>query len=580
MRSIIIRIVLLSLTLSVACAPRSGADLILTGGTILTMDKHLAPVSSMAIVDGRILAVGAEDEILPLANRSTRRIRLHGAVVVPGLADSHFHLASFGRSLEELNLTGTASAQEIAEQVAARAGELPTGTWIRGRGWDQNDWELQAFPTRAALDEAAPVHPVALRRIDGHAVWVNGEALQLAGITAGTPDPDGGIIVRDSAGNPSGVLVDRAMALIDVVLPRTSRTDLRRWLLAAIKRSNQVGLTEVHDPGVSETTLSVIRELADEGLLTLRYYGMLDGDDEALLAARYASGPVINYGGRMTVRAVKFYADGALGSRGAALLSDYSDDPGNRGLILTPAATLEELISDAVRAGFQPCTHAIGDRANRMVLDIYERALARAEGLELRPRIEHAQVIARRDIRRFARLGVIAAMQPTHATSDMYWAEDRLGARRMSSAYPWRKLLASGAVIAGGSDCPVEREEPLLQLFAARTRQDTSGWPEGGWQPGERLGGLEALRTLTTGAAFASFADTARGKILPGYDADLTVLSTNPVNSDPRELLHTKVLMTVVGGDIVWHDRAGLRGMKAVPEWTEGGDTLDLKATN
>ena len=580
MRSFIIRGVWFPLLLGTACTPQSGADLILTGGTILTMDKHLAPVSSMAVVDGRILAVGSEDEVLPLANRATRRIRLHGAVVVPGLTDSHFHLAGFGRSMDELQLTGTGSATEIAEQVAAKAGELPTGTWIRGGGWDQNDWEVQTFPTRAILDAAAPEHPVALKRIDGHAIWVNSQALQLAGITAGTADPHGGTSVRDSTGLPSGVLLDRAMALMDAVLPRASRADLRRWLLAAIKRSNQVGLTEVHDPGVDEATLDVIRKLADEGLLTLRYYGMLDGDDEALLAAHYASGPVLNYGGRMTVRAVKFYADGALGSRGAALLSDYSDDPGNRGLVLTPAATLEALISDAFRAGFQPCTHAIGDRANRMVLDIYERAMAGAGGHELRPRIEHAQVIARRDIRRFARLGVIAAMQPTHATSDMYWAEDRLGKKRVAGAYAWRQLLASGAVIAGGSDCPVEREEPLLQLYAARTRQDTSGWPAGGWQPHERMGGLEALRTLTTGAAFASFADTARGKILPGYDADLTVLSSNPVNNDPRELLRTEVLMTVVGGDIVWHNRTGFQRMKALRERLESGDTLEHEATN
>ena len=556
------------------CVPRSGADLIFTGGTILTMDKHLAPAPALAVVDGRILSVGEESEILPLANRSTRRIDLRGAVVVPGLTDSHFHLRSFGRSLEELQLVATASAQDIASLEAARAGLLPPGTWIRGRGWDQNDWPGQAYPTRRPLDEAAPEHPVILSRVDGHAIWVNSRALALAGISDATPTPEGGAILRDGDGHPTGVLIDRAKERVEAVLPSASTADIRRWLLAAMERCNQVGLTEIHDAGVDGATLDVVKALADEGRLTLRYYGMLDGDDDSLLASYYGAGPLIDHAGRLTVRAVKFYADGALGSRGAALLSDYSDDSGNRGLILTPARLLESRIAGALAAGFQPATHAIGDRANRLVLDIYERTTARYGGRRVRPRIEHAQVLARRDIRRFARLGVIPAMQPSHATSDMPWAEDRLGPDRVAGAYAWRQLLTAGAIIAGGSDCPVEREEPLLQLYAARTRQDTAGLPEGGWRPRERLGGLEALRTLTTWAAYAAFADTARGKILPGYDADFTVLSVNPVNSDPANLLDTKVLITVVGGQIVWHDRQGLRNMPYLPAAAEPDSTI------
>ncbi|MEE9162789.1 MAG: amidohydrolase family protein, partial [Candidatus Neomarinimicrobiota bacterium] len=363
-----------------------------------------------------------------------------------------------------------------------------------------------------------------------------------------------------------------AMSLVQAVVPDPSPADIRRWLLAALDRAAQAGLTEIHDAGVDAATLDVVKELADEGRMSLRYYGMLDGDDDALLASYFDRGPLINYAGRVTVRAVKFYADGALGSRGAALLAPYSDDPGNRGLILTPQAELEAKVVRTLQAGFQPCTHAIGDRANRLVLDVYERALAAVGGSGFRPRIEHVQVLARRDVRRFPRLGVIAAMQPSHATSDMYWAEDRLGPQRVRGAYAWRQLLDAGAVIAGGSDCPVEPEEPLLQLYAARTRQDTAGWPEGGWYPRERLGGLEALRTITTGAAYAAFADTARGKVLPGYDADLTILSANPVNSSPAELLRTRVLMTIVGGRIVWRDPQGF-GSPPLPVRTDAAET-------
>ncbi len=550
--------------------------MILTGGTILTMDKYLAPAEALAIVDGRILAVGWDDEILPLANWRTKRVDLKGAVVVPGLTDSHFHLLGFGRSLEELQLMGTTSTGEIAGMVAAKARDLLSGTWIRGRGWDQNDWEVRKFPTRALLDKAAPNHPVVLTRVDGHAIWVNSRAMALARITSRTPDPDGGFIVRDESGSPTGVFIDKAAALVSRILPEPSSEDIRRWLLAAVRRCNQVGLTEIHDPGVEGTTLEVLWELVDEGLFTLRYYGMLDGGDEALLEQYFSAGPVLNYGGRMTVRAVKFYADGALGSRGAALLSPYSDDPGNRGLLVTPPRELEALVALTLQAGFQPCTHAIGDRANRLVLDIYERAMAQYDGRNLRPRIEHAQVIARRDIRRFARLGVIPAMQPSHATSDMYWAEDRLGPERVRGAYAWRQLLNSGAIIPGGSDCPVEREEPLLQIYAARTRQDTSGWPAGGWYADERMGGLEVLKAMTTWAAYAAFEDSTRGKILPGYDADLTVLPINPVNSDPRALLSTRVLMTVVGGQVVWRDKEGFRGMAALVDTTSAPDVSSV----
>ena len=535
--------------------------MILTGGTILSMDKYLAPAEAMAIVDGRILAVGTKEEILPLGTWRTKRIDLKGAVVVPGLTDSHFHFRSFGRSLDELQLAGTSSAAEIADLVENKAQVLPPGSWIRGRGWDQNDWQNTAFPTKAILDQAAAKHPVMLTRVDGHAIWVNSRAMSLAGITSGTPTPEGGAILRDEQGDPTGIFIDNAADLIHAVIPPASREVTRRWLLAAARRCNEVGLTEIHDAGVDATTIEVLQELIDEERFTLRYYGMLDGDNPQLLASHLRRGPLLNYGGRMTVRSVKLYADGALGSRGAALLEPYSDDPQNTGLLLNPQAELAPIVTRAIQAGFQPCIHAIGDRANRMVLDIYERALAPYAEADIRPRIEHAQVLAHRDIRRFARLGVLPAMQPSHATSDMYWAEDRLGPERVQGAYAWRQLLNTGVIIPGGSDCPVEREEPLLQIYAARTRQDLGGWPEGGWFPEERMGGLEALKSLTTWAAHAAFVESSRGKILPGYDADLTILSVNPVTCEPSSLPTAKVLMTVVAGQVVWRDRKGFRDM-------------------
>jgi predicted amidohydrolase YtcJ len=350
------------------------------------MDKFLAPAQALAIVDGRILAVGNDEEIRPLANWQTKRIDLNGAVVVPGLTDSHLHLLGFGRSLEEIQLVGTASPEVVAALVAAKARQLPPGTWIRGRGWDQNDWEVTAYPTKDILDRAAPDHPVLLSRIDGHAIWVNSRAMAIAGVTAATPVPDGGAIIHGADGAPTGIFIDNAELLITDKLPEPGKEDIRRWLLAAARRLNQVGLTAVHDAGVRESTIEVLRELIDEGKFTLRYYGMLDGSDEDLLNTYLESGPVIGYGKHMTLRAVKLYADGALGSRGAALLEPYHDDPNNRGLVVTPVDELETLIERSMRAGFQPCVHAIGDRGNRIVLDTYERVMNRIGGARPHPR--------------------------------------------------------------------------------------------------------------------------------------------------------------------------------------------------
>ena len=561
-----------------SCTPKSGADIILHSGLILSMDRYMPPAQALAIVDGRILAVGRNVEIMPLANWKTRKINLKGAVVLPGLTDSHFHLLGFGRSLETLQLVGTTSAREIADRVAAQVANLPKGAWLTGRGWDQNDWEVTEFPDRDLLDRAAPDHPVALRRIDGHALWVNSQALELAGIDARTADPEGGFIHRRDDGAPTGVLIDNAKAPVNRAIPAATRADIRRQLAAAVARCNQVGLTTIHDPGVGQTTLDVIREMIDAGEFPLRYYGMLNGSDPELLKRHFADGPTLEYKDRLTVRSVKLYADGALGSRGAALLSPYSDDPGNRGLLVTSRQDLEQTIAETFEAGFQPAVHAIGDRAVRIALDIYEKLLPPGKDHDLRPRIEHAQMIARSDIKRFGEMGVVPAMQPTHATSDMYWAEERVGPTRIRGAYAWKSLLETGVFIAGGSDCPVEQEEPLLQIYAARTRQDTTGWPEDGWYASEAMTGLAAARSMTTWAAYAAFQDSVRGKILPGYDADLTILSRNPVGSEAQVILKTEVLTTMIGGETVWRNAAAWRKLPLPPQPGESAETDSMAA--
>ncbi len=535
--------------------------MILTGGTILTMDQYLAPTEAMAIVDGRILAVGRESEIRPLANWKTKHIDLNGAVVVPGLTDCHFDLLGFGRSLEELQLRGTKSAAEVAALVATAARDSLAGTWITGRGWDQNDWQVNTLPTRAVLDKATPNNPVILTRVDGNAIWVNSRALSLMRINSSTPDPDGGVIVRDKDGNPTGVLIAKAMELVTNKLPEPREQDIRRWLIAAVQRCNQVGLTGVHDFGVNDTTLDIIRDLVDEELFTLRYYGMLDGDDEELLEQYFGDGLLLNYGGYLTVRAISFYTDGTLSTRTAALLSPYSDDPDNLGMLAIPSEKLEGLVSRSLLAGFQPCIHAIGDRANRQALNTYEKIMDQYEGEDIRPRIEEVQVLSRSDIRRFSSLGALPVMLPGRCTSDMDWIADRLGTQRVSNAHAWRSLLNTGTIIPVGSGCPAELEEPLLQIYAARTRQDASGQPVDGWYPEERMSGIEALRAMTTWAAYAAFEDSTRGKILPGFDADLTILSLNPVISEPQALLDAEVLMTIVAGEIVWQDEEGFRAV-------------------
>jgi predicted amidohydrolase YtcJ len=388
--------------------------------------------------------------------------------------------------------------------------------------------------------------------VDGHAVLANARAMQAAGVTAATSDPEGGRIVRKEDGSPTGVFVDNAEGLIERVVPPLSRDETRAAILAGVAEANRWGLTGVHDAGVGGATLDLYEELARAGRFDLRDYVMVAGDGPDVARA-YARGPQIAlYDGRIWVRAIKMYADGALGSRGAALLEDYSDDPGNRGLFVTDSMQLRAAAVVALRHGFQLCIHAIGDHAIRTVLDAYQAALDSVPTADHRFRVEHAQIINHQDIPRFAALGVIPSMQASHQTSDMYWATSRLGPTRVEGAYAWRSLLNTGVVIPNGTDAPVEKVNPMIGFHAAVTRQDADGWPAGGWFPAQRMTREEALESMTIWPAYAAFMEGVAGSLSPGKYADFVVLDQDIMTIAPERILETQVAMTVLGGQVVY----------------------------
>jgi predicted amidohydrolase YtcJ len=526
-------------TVPIPPAALEGSALILDGGTTL----GAATTQSVLIHNGRIVATGSPIEMARRAS-SARHIDLGGAVILPGLVDAHGHLPGLGRFFDNASLVGTTSIKDIQNRLLEHSAKLAADEWLLGRGWDQNDWDVKAFPTAADLDAVISDRPVWIDRIDGHAAWANTKAMELAGITAGTRDPDGGKIIRDEAGNPTGIFIDNAATLIDAKVPPPTRERRKARLLAAMRDAAKQGLTAVHDAGMDDVDVSILRESADGGEMPIRVYVMLT-DDATLLEKWFAQGPLLNYRDLLTVRAVKMYADGALGSRGAALLAPYSDAASNSGLMLTTPEHIVDVALRAKKSGFQVNIHAIGDRAVRVAIDSYEKA---GIGPAERFRIEHFQIAHPDDIRRAARLGIIASMQPTHATSDMYWAEQRVGPERIRGAYAWRSVLSNGGRLAFGSDFPVEQVNPFLGIHAAVTRQDQKRWPEGGWMPQERLTLSEAVAGFTTGAAYAAFEEATRGSIEAGKAADLTIVAS----LDLQRLDETKVLYTIVNGKIVY----------------------------
>jgi hypothetical protein len=528
------------------------ADLIVLNATIHTADVNRPRAEALAVRAGRIAFVGSNRGALALAGPNTQRLDLAGRTVIPGLVDAHAHLLGLGQALRTVDLVGTRSYDEVVARVVERARAARPGEWIRGRGWDQNDWADTRFPTHESLSRAVPNNPVYLTRVDGHAALVNGAALQAAQVTRSTRDPDGGRFIRDDRGNPTGVLIDRAQGMVSRVIPPASREEVGEQARAAIAEANRWGLTGIHDAGVSEEGIAVYEDLATTGLYHLRNYVMVRESEETLDRIMQGGPRSALYDGRLWVRAIKITADGALGSRGAALLEDYSDEAGNRGLITADSGYMRRVAAKALRNGFQLNIHAIGDRANRAVLDIYQDALREVPTGDHRFRIEHAQILRYQDIPRFAELDVIPSMQGSHQTSDMYWVPNRLGWSRSQGSYTWRSLLNSGVVIPNGSDFPVEAVNPLISFRAFFTRMDENGFPAGGWFPGERTTRDEALLSITMWPAYAAFMESESGSLTAGKYADFVVLDQDIMTVDESRVLDTQVLMTVLGGKTVY----------------------------
>ncbi|MGA2624372.1 MAG: amidohydrolase [Bacteroidota bacterium] len=529
------------------------AGMLLVNGTIYTLDPDNTVAQAVAIRGDRIVSVGRTDEMKRRYHADTV-IDLQGATVMPGFIDGHGHVLNEGSRIHNLDVTGATSPEQVAKMVARRVQELQPGQWLIGRGWDQNLWPVKEFPKHDILDKVAASLPVVLRRIDGHAMWVNRKTMELAGINRDTRDPDGGKIYRDTKGNPTGVLVDNAMDLVNKVAPELTDEEIEQRLKLSLDECAQLGLTEVHDMGVDLQTIHAYKKLIDRGQCPVRVYAAINDPGETW-NYYLQHGVEIGYGnGMLTVRAFKLYIDGALGSRGAAMLDSYSDDPGNRGLTVTAESDIEKNCRQALEHGFQVCTHAIGDRGNFVVLNEYEKVLKTMSPNAPSPRwrVEHAQVLQQSDLPRFAQLGILPSMQPTHATSDMYWAEGRLGLERVKRAYAWRSILQTGSIIIAGSDFPIEGVNPLWGFYAAITRSDRSGYPQDGWYPDQKMTREEAARAFTQWAAFGAFQEEVKGTIEPGKWADLTVFSRDIMQVSPMDVLKTDVEMTLVGGKIVY----------------------------
>jgi hypothetical protein len=542
------------LFLAAACAAATvqadEAAGLLVGAEIRTLNPDRPAAEAMAWdAEGRLLAVGSTDALVqrwPDAPRTEAR----GRVVVPGLIDAHAHVMGLGFALLNADLAGADSVEEVLARLRRHAENLPDGAWLRGRGWDQTRWDGGEFPTAADLDDAFPDRPVLLDRVDGHAAWANSAAMRrVERDLTGDWQPEGGHVHRDADGRPTGVFIDKAAAVFDAAIPPPGEAEKALALDRALAHMAAHGLTGVHDAGTSLDTLRRLLHREAAGKLTIRVHALADGDAGAL-EALCRLGPVDTP--RVTARGVKFYADGALGSRGAALLEDYHDDPGNRGLLFESDEAMQRVVDKAMGCGLQLAIHAIGDRANRQVIDVLAAGQRRFPDNPGRHRIEHAQIVHPDDIPRIAEAGLIASMQPTHATSDMRWAADRLGDERLFGAYAWQRMRQAGARLAFGSDFPVEKVDPMLGLYAAVTRQDLDGEPPGGWLPDQRVTMQVALEGFTVDAAWAGFAEDDVGSLEVGKYADFVMLDRDPFAVAAERIPDIRVLRTVVGGETVY----------------------------
>ncbi len=543
-----------------SAGPAEPRSVLFFGGEVITNNPDAPRAQAVAVADGRVLVVGSEAEArAALGEGASEEIDLDGALLYPGFADAHAHLTGIGQAQLSVDLVGTASYAEVIERIRAYAAAHPGSDWITGRGWDQNDWAVQEFPHHGPLSEAFPERPVLVRRVDGHAALANAAAMAAASISSNTADPEGGRVLRGADGAATGVFVDAGMGLVGGSVPPLSQEQVREAIRLGVAELHRNGLTSIHDAGASRAEIELYRAMAQAGELPLRVHVMISGGDQAGLDYWLDHGPEhdLDGDGQVVVRAIKLYADGALGSRGAALLEPYHDDADNLGLIITPMEEVQAIAARALAAGFQVCTHAIGDRGNRLVLNAYAGAFAahQASGQllgDVRFRVEHAQVLSPLDIPRFAELGVLASMQAQHQTSDMPWAEARLGGERVRGAYAWRALLDTGVMIPGGSDAPVEVLDPLGAFYAATTRRNRADEPAGGWYPEQRMTRQEALEHLTLWPAHAAFREHDLGAVRPGFRADFTVLDRDLLRASEDQLLQAQVRMTVVGGVVVF----------------------------
>lgn len=542
-------LLLAGLALSAHAEAGSGS-LLVSGGTIHTGVPERPQVEALLVRDGKIVFAGDLDEAQARGPDAVA-IDLGGNFAYPGFVDAHAHLAGIGLSTMVVDLVGAGSVQALQERLRAWSSKHPDGP-IQGRGWIETHWPEQRFPTRADLDAVVADRPVYLGRADGHAAVVNSMALALAGIDRNTLDPEGGRIERDASGEATGMLIDAAQDLVGAKLPEPTPQQRREAIRAAAGLYASRGWTGIGDMAMDWRDAALIEELASRGELPIRVDGFLGQSDAGQVLA---TGPTRDASGLFNLRGIKLFMDGALGSRGAALFAPYADQSQHTGLLLIPEQGLAELLPRARKAGVQIVVHAIGDRGNRLVLDAFEQAFADdpAALADARWRVEHAQVLTQEDIPRFARLGVIASMQPSHAIGDLHFAPARLGQERLVGAYAWRSLLDSGAVIAAGSDAPVEKGDPLIEFYAAFHRHDLEGYAGPDWQPGQAVSREEALRMLTWGPAYAVAREREQGTLEAGKRADISVFSVDLMNAEPRTIPMAHAVMTIVDGKVVYH---------------------------